>query len=326
MKADFSHQMFTLMDDLSLQKVPYFFIIDFFGHTVKVIPLDELESSSIIIDFPTLKTAYPKVQTMPKHYLWEITPPSFQAYKKGFDLIKKHILNGDSFLANYTCQSALYTDLSAEEIFTFSKAKYKIYYPEAFVCFSPETFIQTQGDKIFTYPMKGTIDASVENAEQKLRNSLKEKAEHYTVVDLLRNDLSKVAKNVRVTHFQNIEKINTHRKTLLTMNSEICGQIKPQFQYRVGSIFKALLPAGSILGAPKPKTLEIITQAEDHKRGFYTGIAGFFDGENIDSCVMIRFIEIKKNQFFFKSGGGITHQSCDKTEYQEVLDKIYLPL
>ena len=89
---------------------------------------------------------------------------------------------------------------------------------------------------------------------------------------------------------------------------------------------KTLLPAGSILGAPKPKTLEIILEAENYDRGFYTGVCGWFDGVNLDSCVMIRFIEKESGKLYFKSGGGITHLSNFADEYQEMKNKIYVPI
>lgn len=110
------------------------------------------------------------------------------------------------------------------------------------------------------------------------------------------------------------------------MSSEISGNIKPEFQNKVGSILQTLLPAGSILGAPKKKTMEIILEAENFDRRFYTGVCGYFDGENLDSCVMIRFIEKENDQLYFKSGGGITHLSKMEDEYQEVKNKIYVPV
>ena len=174
--------------------------------------------------------------------------------------------------------------------------------------------------------MKGTIDAEIEDAETILKNDPKEKAEHYTVVDLLRNDLSMVANNVRVKDFQRIDFIKTKQKNLLAMSSEIEGEIKPEFQNKIGSILQKLLPAGSILGAPKPKTLEIIQEAENYDRGFYTGVCGWFDGKNLDSCVMIRFIEKESGKLYFKSGGGITHLSNFADEYQEMKNKIYVPI
>ena len=82
----------------------------------------------------------------------------------------------------------------------------------------------------------------------------------------------------------------------------------------------------SISGAPKAKTLEIINQAEGYNRGFYTGICGWFDGENFDSAVMIRFIEQNGENLIFKSGGGITAQSELTKEYEELIQKVYVPI
>jgi para-aminobenzoate synthetase component 1 len=86
-----------------------------------------------------------------------------------------------------------------------------------------------------------------------------------------------------------------------------------------------LLPAGSISGAPKEKTREIIRNAEKEARGFYTGIAGIYDGETLDSCVMIRYVEKQGEKTFYRSGGGITFQSEEGSEYNELIDKIYVP-
>ena len=91
-------------------------------------------------------------------------------------------------------------------------------------------------------------------------------------------------------------------------------------------MLKKMLPAGSVTGAPKNKTVEIIQNAETYERGFYTGIAGFFDGMSLDSCVLIRFIEQRNGKFYFKSGGGITAKSEMKSEYEELKQKIYVPL
>jgi para-aminobenzoate synthetase component I len=87
-----------------------------------------------------------------------------------------------------------------------------------------------------------------------------------------------------------------------------------------------LLPAGSVSGAPKPKTLEIIRNVEGGNRGYYTGVFGVFDGNTLDSGVMIRFIEQENGKLYYRSGGGITTQSVVSSEYQEVIDKVYVPL
>ena len=97
------------------------------------------------------------------------------------------------------------------------------------------------------------------------------------------------------------------------------------WQNNIGSLLEKLLPAGSISGAPKKKTIEIINAAETHYRGYYTGIAGYFDGENIDTCVLIRLIENTNNGLIYKSGGGITCNSNPILEYQELIQKIYIP-
>lgn len=316
---------FNWMDTLSLRKEPFFFMVDFEGTEIVVHPLEEVVENGIFFDFPTLKLE--KVQ---KEALKDLTlkamPESIQSYKVGFDLVHENLMLGNSYLANYTCKTPVESTSNLEDFYYGSKAKYKVYYQNQFCSFSPETFVEISGDKMYTYPMKGTIEASVENAEEILREDPKEKAEHYTVVDLLRNDLSRVCDEVEVDEFQRIDYLKTNQKDLLAMSSQISGRIKPEFSGKIGSIMKTLLPAGSILGAPKAKTMEIIHEAEKQPRGWYTGVAGVFDGESLDSCVLIRFIEQEENSLFFRSGGGITHQSVMEQEYQEMINKIYVPI
>jgi para-aminobenzoate synthetase component I len=174
--------------------------------------------------------------------------------------------------------------------------------------------------------MKGTIDANIENAEQLLLNDEKEVAEHHTIVDLIRNDLSIVAADVQVERLMYIERICTNRNDLLQMSSQISGQLPENYQQSIGTILAKLLPAGSICGAPKPKTVEIIKQAEHYQRGYYTGVFGVFDGKNLDSCVLIRYLEQEGNELVFKSGGGITFLSDCHTEYNEIIQKVYVPI
>jgi para-aminobenzoate synthetase component 1 len=174
--------------------------------------------------------------------------------------------------------------------------------------------------------MKGTIDASLTDAENVILSDEKELSEHVTIVDLIRNDLSAVAKNVDVNRFRYVEKIETSQKDLLQVSSEIVGDLSGDYASGIGSILVSLLPAGSVSGAPKKKTLQIIREAEKERRGYYTGVFGYFDGINLDSAVMIRFIEQEGEQFYYRSGGGITAQSEAEKEYQEVIDKIYVPV
>ena len=94
----------------------------------------------------------------------------------------------------------------------------------------------------------------------------------------------------------------------------------------LGDILFRLLPAGSICGAPKKKTVEIIRKVEGYERGFYTGVFGYFDGQNLDSAVAIRYIERQEDQLVFKSGGGITFMSDWEKEYDEMQKKVYVPV
>ena len=174
--------------------------------------------------------------------------------------------------------------------------------------------------------MKGTISALEENAVEKLLNSEKEFTEHNTIVDLIRNDLALVAKYIQVTKYRFIEKVETHRGAIYQTSSEICGELAENWRAEIGTILDKLLPAGSISGAPKVKTVEIIQQAEQQERGYYTGVFGYFDGENLESAVAIRYIEKEGEKFYFRSGGGITSLSQLDDEYNEVLEKIYVPI
>lgn len=197
-----------------------------------------------------------------------------------------------------------------------------------FVCFSPETFIRIKGRRIYSYPMKGTLDASLPDAEKQLMEDRKEAAEHATIVDLIRNDLSRVAEDVKVDKYRYIDVLHTNKGDILQTSSEISGRLPEDYRQHLGEILDAQLPAGSITGAPKDKTMQIIHEAEGYDRGFYTGIMGIYDQGELNSAVIIRFIEEEEeeeNKMYFKAGGGITSKSDCRKEYEEVIQKIYLP-
>ncbi|GHV14001.1 aminodeoxychorismate synthase component I [Bacteroidia bacterium] len=255
----------------------------------------------------------------------EIFPLSLKDYKKRFDVVRNGLYSGNSFLTNLTVRTKIRTDLSLNEIFNRSSAPYSLYVPGRFVCFSPERFVKIENGQISTNPMKGTIDASIPDAGQLILDDFKEKAEHNTIVDLLRNDLSLSATNVHVSRFRYIEKIKARNKEILQVSSEIKGTLSSDYREHLGDIIFKMLPAGSISGAPKASTVRLIQEAEKEPRGYYTGIAGYFDGDMLDSAVLIRFIEEYEGKMYFRSGGGITAYSDWEEEYREVLNKIYLP-
>lgn len=154
----------------------------------------------------------------------------------------------------------------------------------------------------------------------------KESAEHATIVDLIRNDLSKVATKVKVDKYRYIDYISNNTGKIIQTSSQISGQLSNDYQQHIGDIISSQLPAGSITGAPKKKTVEIIEEAENYQRGFYTGTMGICINGNIDSAVMIRFIEKRKQGYVFKSGGAITSKSEYDKEYDEIKQKIYVPI
>ncbi|MFY9150882.1 MAG: aminodeoxychorismate synthase component I [Prolixibacteraceae bacterium] len=257
---------------------------------------------------------------------WEVKPVSFELYQRAFQEVQDRIHNGDTYLLNLTMPSQIKTNLLPEEIFHKSTAPYKVWLKDQFVCFSPEIFVRIEDGIISSYPMKGTMDAGISNAEQLLLNDEKEVAEHHTIVDLIRNDLSIVASDVSVDRLMYIDRISTNRGELLQMSSQISGKLPENYPDAIGTILDKLLPAGSICGAPKPKTVEIIRNAERYERGYYTGIFGYFDGKNLDSCVLIRYLEHSGNELIFKSGGGITFLSDCRSEYNELIQKVYVPI
>jgi para-aminobenzoate synthetase component 1 len=260
-------------------------------------------------------------------------PINFETYNNSFKLVTDEQKKGNSYLLNLTFKTPVEIgNFSLEEIFYLSSAKYKLYFKKdayEFIVFSPESFINIdENNRIFTYPVKGTIDAKLRNAENILMDDDKELAEHLTVVDLLRNDLNIISSDVKVNKFRYIEKINTNSGLLLQTVSEIEGKLKNDYINKFGDIFLSLLPAGSVSGAPKDKTLEIIKLAELERRGYYSGVFGYYDGIKncLKSSVMIRFIENKNNKLYYRSGGGITVYSSALKEYNEMIRKIYVPI
>ncbi|MFV0599990.1 MAG: aminodeoxychorismate synthase component I [Bacteroidales bacterium] len=250
---------------------------------------------------------------------------SFEEYDKQFDVVRKGLLRGDSFLANLTIKTKIDINISLEEIFQKANSKYKLLVRDKFVCFSPECFVKIEDNTISTFPMKGTIDASIENAKEVILSDYKETCEHNTIVDLMRNDLNIIGSNVRVERFRYIDELKTSRGNILQVSSEVKADLNYDFYPKLGDILFKLLPAGSISGAPKESTIQIIKEAESEKRGFYTGVFGFFDGHSLDSAVIIRYIEKVNDSHYFRSGGGITINSSSMDEYQEAINKIYLP-
>lgn len=313
------------MNDLGQKGIPFVFLIDYLCKSPKLWTMEEVPAG-VMFDFKGF-TNFPRPEKL-KNFdtTFRKYPIPFEDYLHSFEIAQRNLKRGESFLINLSAPTPVETYLSFSEILLRSNAPYRFCFQNEFVCFSPETFITIEGDNIATFPMKGTIDASLPNAAEQVLSNPKEAAEHATIVDLLRNDMSRVAQKVWVEKYRYLDTIYTTQGSLLQVSSEIRGILSKNHQRAFGSILAEMLPAGSVTGAPKPRTLEIIDEAENYNRGYYTGVMGYFDGVRFDSAVMIRFIERTPSGLVFKSGGGITALSDVHTEYQELIDKVYLPI
>ncbi|MGI6319566.1 MAG: aminodeoxychorismate synthase component I [Bacteroidales bacterium] len=312
-----------LMNQMGIEKKAFLFLINFEKTDVKIFPLPA-DNNKVLYNFGGEKN-YQDIE-IKKELIFKKELVSMAEYDAKFQKIMQNIHQGKISLINLTSPTAVESNFSLEEIFHASKAKYKLYLKDEFTVFSPEIFIKISNNTISTYPMKGTIDASIPNAEEIILNDKKEILEHKDAVNLLSEDLQKIAKNVRTERFRFISKIKNRDRELLQVSSEICGNIQNDWAKNIGSILDKLLPAGSICGFPKDESIKIIHEVENYRRNFYTGVMGIFDGKTLDSAVMIRFIEKDNGKFFYKSGGGITQNSEMKKEYDELIKKIYVPI
>lgn len=313
------------MNYFGKNRIPFIFIIDFLMRKPVILPVDDVDPSEVMYNFNGFTNL--RCDTiLPREVRLNKRPVSYDIYKSAFDMVVYHQMAGDSYLANLTFPTSIDINLTLREIFQYSRAPYRLLYKDLFVVFSPEAFIRIENGIISSFPMKGTIDAAVPGAHEILLRDEKEHAEHVTIVDLIRNDLNMVATGVAVKRFRYIDVIDTHAGSLLQASSHITGTLPCDYHEKIGDIIATLLPAGSVSGAPKKKTIEIIRKAENYGRGYYTGICGYFDGEKLDSGVMIRFIEKNDDSVIFKSGGGLTVYSDPEREYQELVDKVYVPI
>lgn len=251
-------------------------------------------------------------------------------YKKVVTRLKEYIVSGDVYIANMTQRFWCYNEDDSFNIYkklrSINKAPFSAYLNfEDFqiISSSPERFIQVFNNKAHTRPIKGTRPRG-HNAEDdeknklELINSEKDKAELLMVVDLERNDFSKVCKphTVKVTENFKLEEY----ATVFHLVSTVEGELKND----VSSVrcIKECFPGGSITGTPKIRAMEIIEELEGIKRNIYTGSIGYFDFRgNCDFNIVIRTIIKKDNKAFFGVGGGITYDSIEEDEYNETLDK-----
>lgn len=251
-------------------------------------------------------------------------------YKKAVAKLKDYIVSGDVYIANMTQRFWCYNDDESFNIYkklrSINKAPFSAYLnfdDFQIISSSPERFVQVINNKAHTRPIKGTRPRGNNKKEDEVNkleliNSEKDKAELLMVVDLERNDFSKVCKphTVKVTENFKLEEY----ATVFHLVSTVEGELKNN----VSSVrcIKKCFPGGSITGTPKIRAMEIIEELEKVKRNIYTGSIGYFDFRgNCDFNIVIRTIVKKDNKAYFGVGGGITYDSIEEDEYNETLDK-----
>lgn len=266
----------------------------------------------------------------------EAPSPTFRSnfsrstYQAAVQEIIKLILAGDLFQANlsqrFTCETSkspteLYLDLREHNSAPF--AGFLKHSDWAVISSSPERFVQKSGEQISTRPIKGTRQRG-SNPEadlftrDELRESQKDLAENVMIVDLLRNDFSRVCRpgTVRVPELCSVEAY----ETVTHLVSEVTGQLRDGMTF--WDVLAATFPGGSITGAPKIRAMEVITEVEQIARGAYCGSLFYygFDGA-ADSSILIRTLTQRGSQLSFPAGGGVVAPSDPASEYEETLHK-----
>ncbi|MGB4845992.1 MAG: anthranilate synthase component I family protein [Ferruginibacter sp.] len=248
--------------------------------------------------------------------------------------LKQHILRGDCYEINF-CQEFFAEDAVIDPLFTYNQltelspnpfsAFYKL--NDCYcLCASPERYMQKKGNRIFSQPIKGTTKrnltdkAADESAKNYLRQSAKEKSENVMVVDLVRNDLSRICKpgTVQVDELFGLYSFpQVHQ-----MISTISGEVEDELNWI--DCIKATFPMGSMTGAPKKRVMELIEEFEQTKRGLFSGAIGYVKpGGEFDFNVVIRSMlyNAAEKYISFQAGGGITYNSDAEQEYEESLLK-----
>lgn len=329
--SEAAESSFAEMDALAARGEDFLFAVDYELSRAFALPLREADPALLLYDFRGRGNAGSAAAARDARILSRDFVP-FAEYERAFRVIREGEERGDSFLANLTFPTRVSLSDPLRAVFRSVSAPYRLWLGSELagdgaeiLLFSPEPFVRTKGREISTRPMKGTAPASAPGAAEALLADGKEAAEHATVVDLLRNDLALVARDVEVARYRYLEAAGSGPGALIQSSSEVMGELRAEFAGRPGSILSRLLPAGSVTGAPKRSTVELIARAEGRRRGWYCGVCGVWRGGELDSAVMIRFIESGPGGTFFRSGGGVTVYSDARAEYAEMVAKVRLP-
>jgi len=244
---------------------------------------------------------------------------------------RQYIINGDIFEVNLSQRFEAELSITPYELYKRLRrinpapfAAYLGFDEVTVVSASPERFLRVRGDWVETRPIKGTRPRGKTPEEDKanadeLVGSVKDRAENIMIVDLERNDLGRVCRygSVKVTELAILETF----PTVFHLTSTVVGQLREG--KKVIDLLKATFPGGSITGAPKVRSMEIIDELEPTRRSVYTGGIGYlsFSGD-LDLNIVIRTFIVKGNRAYFQAGGAVVYDSDPESEYQETLDKV----
>ncbi|OGW74958.1 MAG: aminodeoxychorismate synthase, component I [Omnitrophica bacterium RBG_13_46_9] len=252
------------------------------------------------------------------------------SYLKAVENAKEYIKAGDIYQVNLSQRFKVPFSIDPFDLYSILRT----INPAPFACFlnfgdvkvvsaSPERFLKKDARRIQTRPIKGTRPRGKDGGEdarlkEELISSAKDKAENLMIIDLERNDLGRICEygSVRVTEFMACEKYATVFHLVSTIEGQLRGEIDS-----IDCLINCF-PGGSITGAPKIRSMEIIEELEPVKRSIYTGSVGYISfNDNMDTSIVIRTFIIKGNETYFQVGGGIVYDSDPEKEYQETLDK-----
>ncbi len=251
-------------------------------------------------------------------------------YLRAVEKAKQYIIDGDIFEVNISQRFQAAISITPYELYSRLRSinpspfgAFLNFNEVAIVSSSPERFLRVQGDWVETRPIKGTCRRGKTQAEDRIKarellSSSKDHAENMMIVDLERNDLGRVCRfgTVKVAELAILEKY----PTVFHLTSTIVGRLCEGKD--CSDLLKATFPGGSITGAPKIRSMEIIDELEPTRRSIYTGSLGYlgYDG-NMDINIVIRTFLIKENHAYFQVGGAVVYDSDPEGEYQETLDK-----
>ena len=251
--------------------------------------------------------------------------PDRERYEAGVRAAKEHIAAGDAYQIVLSQRAERETDVSALALYrSLRRINPSPYHfllelgDLALVGSSPETLVKLEGRRASVNPIAGTTEPSPEDAEQLLASE-KDRAEHVMLVDLGRNDLSRVCLpgTVRVGRFLEPERYShvTH------LVSEVAGELRPECG--PFDLLRACFPAGTVSGAPKVRAMQIISELEGYRRGPYAGAVGYAlpDGA-FDTCIAIRTVVLADGLARFQAGAGIVADSDPAAEHEECLRKL----